>query len=428
MSAIEDRIEKAVSSIEASALAIQDFREFTSATWVSTQAYPSKKIMFLDSGTVYSPYEDNYIAGNSIVDDVAAGKLYVLQGLSQLDLASESQALAGVEGVIPDAKMVLHTIKSKGCSRKNYIVNPSMAISQEKGFTGSGSSSAAAFYGVDEWFLSWNAGGGFICQTDGTLGKFRSNKVTAVPAATNLSGIAKALPFVQKIEAQYVYSLNDAIVTIGIDIRTNWTGKLAIAVVNSDSSRSYVTDVDVTSGEQRVYVTLPMESNTILTNDNDTGLKLVVGGCNQGTYRTSTTDSWVVGEFYSSTASTQWVLTTSNYVEITAVKLEEGTVPSAFEPNDYDDDLAECQRYFSVENDVFHTVYADSTTNMFVDHPFKVTMRDTPVVTLTNISDVLGGGASVGVSTVTPSKYASRTVSAAGVSRASFTAKANARL
>lgn len=347
------------------------------------------------------------------------------------DLFGLGQALLGEAGITPTgtpdkvgASQYLDAILS--LKRKNYITNPSMAVSQENG-DGPNVAPSTNLYLADEWFTQ-NTAGGTMTGARTVLGAYRAVRVTATATPTALSGANNAGRINQIIEASNVHGLNGKTVTLSFTANVNWAGKLPVAFRSGDVTRTYVTDVDVVPGVNRCTVTLPFESDTVPDLGNGQGVWVIFGCNNEGTLRTASPDTWQVDTVFCTTDSTQWAKTAGNYVETTAVKLEEGTVPSAFEPNSYATDLAECQRYFYTEDRVFHSVYSNQTVNLIIDHPFKTSMRAAPVVSLSSIDDVLGGGAAVVATEVTPEKFASQTNSSAGITRASFTATANARL
>jgi hypothetical protein len=64
----------------------------------------------LNDGIVYTPINLPYTAGVSISADIDAGKFSILQGLTEFDLATTEQAMAGIAGLIPDSAGVLATI------------------------------------------------------------------------------------------------------------------------------------------------------------------------------------------------------------------------------------------------------------------------------------------------------------------------------
>tara|TARA_R110000772_G_scaffold43692_3_gene100697 strand:- start:5206 stop:6369 length:1164 start_codon:yes stop_codon:yes gene_type:complete len=223
---------------------------------------------------------------------------------------------------------------------RNRIVNPSMAISQENG-DGPNVIGGSDLYMADQW-LSGNFGAG------GTITGSRSSsgvKVLATVATTNLTGTNVFLGFRCRIESQDIIGFNGGDVSLSFSANVNWSGNLAVSIQTYDLSRSYVVDVQVSSGDNTFHVVIPFEAATVLVDDNTTGLILTLCGNSEGTRQTSTIGAWAAGYFIATTASTQWTKTINNYVEITNVDLYAGNVPREFQPDSYSQDLFECQRY-----------------------------------------------------------------------------------
>lgn len=352
------------------------------------------------------------------------------------DLFGLGQALLSEAGTTPTgtpdkvgASQYLDAILS--LKRKNYIVNPSMAVSQEHGDGPVVVDAGVDHYVADQFSTSLvTLSGASIEASIEALGGLRAARLTVTTPSSDLSGNNFNGRILTRLEANNVAGLGGKAACLSAVVNTNWTGNLAVSVRNAAGNRSYVVDVPVETGVNAVVIPLTLEANTIGAPSNGVGLSIDFGFCNEGALRGSSANNgvWQDGALFCSDASTQWTKTSGNYLEITAVKLEEGTVPSAFEPNSYATDLAECQRYFYTEDDIFHTAYSDVVFNFIIDHPFKVSMRATPVVTLKNLSGVIGGGSSVTATEVTTEKFATQTSSSSGVARAGFTATANARL
>lgn len=247
---------------------------------------------------------------------------------------------------------------------KNYIDNPSMAISQENG---DGPNTLTDGYVADRWRVLNSTGTGAISAEISSLNNYKTSKLTATTAVTDLT-TTKVVGLVHFFEAQDVYHLNGKEVTISFKVNTNWTGNLAVVIQNHDASKAYVTDCAVTSGENDCSVTLTLEADTVDAADNGVGLRLLVGGNNEADRQTGTIGSWTAGNLYCSTSSTQWSKTLNNFVEFTEVQLVEGDTAPKFQPNSYQEDLAKCQRYWRKSYDQDVSV---GTTTTIGAHAFR---------------------------------------------------------
>ena len=226
---------------------------------------------------------------------------------------------------------------------RNRIINGDMRISQR--YAGAAVTVTSFSYVVDRFASGNNTGTGTITAQQSTLGNSKSFKLTATSAVTDLTStkISRGCHF--RLEAQNLFDLNGKTVTLSFQVETNWTGNLAVMLLNSDGSRSYVVDVAVVSGTNSVSISVPLEAASILTNTNGIGLMLEIGANNEGTYRTATKGAWLAGEFIVSTTATQWVKTTGNFINVTEVQLEEGSVATPFERRSIGQELELCKRY-----------------------------------------------------------------------------------
>ena len=338
--------------------------------------------------------------------NVTKPALNIREKLAELDKPSgiAGEAMLRADSVQEQRNLI-------GAGRKNLIINGAMQVDQRNsGATVTGPNG----FSLDRMFSFWtSASGGTVTVAQSALGNAKSIKIIATSAVTDLTGGNLVYPIYYEAESQDVYHLNGSNVTVSFTVETNWAGKLAIAFHNSANNRSYVVDADVISGTNNVAVVVPLESNTTLTNNNLIGFTFNIASCNEGTYRTSTTGSWISGFMVCSTATTQWAKTSGNFVNITGLQIELGSVATDFEHRSYGEELALCQRYYykidSAQNNSnyqrFAVVSCETATNaeaLFV-HP--VTMRAVPSLETTlysgfhifsaNAVRVLNGGMSI---------------------------------
>jgi len=69
----------------------------------------------------------------------------------------------------------------------------------------------------------------------------------------------------------------------------------------------------------------------------------------------------------------------ADYVDITGVQLEKGSVATSFDYRPYGTELALCQRYFYKHNTSWGSSY-NSSNSTLIGYPFKVTMRAQPTM------------------------------------------------
>ena len=262
---------------------------------------------------------------------------------------------------------------------RNRIINGDMRIDQRNGGAAVVLGSSQIY--ITDRFLSANTTGtGVITGSQSTIGGLKSFRLVATTAVTNLTEGNNIQGLQTVFEAQNVFDLNGKTITISFLVDTNWIGNLAIGIVNTSVTRSYVVDRPVVAGTNSISVSIPLESNTVNTNDNGGGLYLQIGQNNEGTLRTATTNAWVTGNFQCSTASTQWAKTTGNFINVTGVQLEEGSVATPFERRPIGLELALCQRYFEIGSQR-HRVDPFPANSLGANAFFAVSKRSTPTIT-----------------------------------------------
>lgn len=265
-----------------------------------------------------------------------------------------------------DANKPLSTVASNSLGMRNRIINGDMRIDQRN--AGAAVITGAVITYVTDRFVGENfTSTGTVTLQQSSLGLSKSARVTATAAVTDLTGTKYVYGLNHAIEAQNIYDLNGKSSAISFRIETNWSGNLPVCLRNSNSTRSFVVDVPVVSGVNAVNVTIPLESASVLTNGNNVGLQLTIGFNNESTFRTTTTGAWVTGNLLVSTLSTQWAKTTGNFINVTDVQLEQGSVATPFERRPIGLELALCQRYFQngYTGNLYLGVYWGSTNTFY---------------------------------------------------------------
>lgn len=273
-------------------------------------------------------------------------------------------------------------------SFRNRIINGDMRIDQRN--SGAAVTVTTQTYFLDRFYSANSTGTGTITAQQSTLSGARSFRLTATAAVTALTTTLLVHGVSHIIEAQNVFDLNGKTVTFSFTVETNWSGNLPIAVVNSAYTRSYVVDAAVTSGTNKVTVTIPLEAASVATNTNAVGLIIVIGFNNEATFRTATTGSWIAAQAYVSTSSTQWAKTIDNFINVTNVQLEVGSTATPFEHRPIGLELSLCQRYFWRSGTIRQYAYG-TTNNVIYPVYLPVEQRGAPTVTVqSNISLTLG--------------------------------------
>jgi len=265
---------------------------------------------------------------------------------------------------------------------RNRLINGDFRIDQRN--AGAAVTVTGYMDTLDRWLVANTTATGTITNQQSTLGNSKSHKITATAAVTDLTAAKTVFGAYQAIESQNCFDLNSKTVTLSFKIETNWSGNLAVALRNYNFTRGIVVEVPVVAGVNTKSVTFTLEAATILANDNSRGLQIHIGSNNEGNNQTATAGVWAVGDIFTLTTTTQWAKTTGNFINVTEVQLEEGSVATPFEHRMYGQELALCQRYYQLTNAA--SGVANSTlTQIGVVISWQVQMRSAPTIGLTGV-------------------------------------------
>ena len=242
--------------------------------------------------------------------------------------------------------------------RKNLILNGSMQVAQ-RGTTGTLNNGGSGFYSADRFRAIEGGTTSFVFtvsnDTDAPAGFSSSTKWACTTADASLdTGDYMAMDY--KIEAQDVQHLNygtpNALTTtVSFWVKSNKTGTYILWMYQQDDARQVQVPYTINSVDtwERKTCVVPADPTGIIDNNNGAGIYF----------------RWVFGtgtDWTSGTADTQWATdngpnrfagqtvnladSTSNYLNITGIQLELGSVATDFEHRSYGEELALCQRYY----------------------------------------------------------------------------------
>jgi hypothetical protein len=275
-------------------------------------------------------------------------------------------------------------------SGKNRIINGDARVTQRTGI--SMTTGNTGFGAADRWKVSNQAGSGtvYCSQTS---------------AYNDINGIPKLWVF-QRCDAvfsgaltgsQYVggiyqiiegYSATDLLgkqVTVSFQFRANITGVFAVALRDNASAYSCVKNFTYSTSNTAQYVTLTfpaIPTAATIPFSTATGLVLNIGALSGPTYIAPSTDSWVVGNYQSSSSATNWMAATTNQINVTEVQLEAGPMATPFERRPYGLELMLCQRYYIAGAHNFRG-YELAGTNVIQTLSLPVSMRASPTLAWT---------------------------------------------
>ena len=315
---------------------------------------------------------------------------------------------------------------------KNLLTNGAMTVAQR----GSQSSVASGYGECDRWemnslsgaparyTLSQESGGGV-----GGNAKWAKVLVTTADASP---ASADAHYFGQKIEGFNAQSLLDdngdlLASTLSFDIIVHADGAssisfpatLAICVNdNGFANQQYVKTFTVAAADTWERVSVPIAANTSIVIDNDnTNQFQVAFTIYSGTGKETTDATWesAAGLDVSVSGVANLADATNNYLGITNVQLEVGSVATDFEYEGYGTTLAKCQRYywriqeFSTNAVAIGAGEMDSTTQAKIHIDYPVAMRsNAPSLQVSNVADFkIQSNAVIADSTNVTSDYSS---------------------
>lgn len=224
-----------------------------------------------------------------------------------------------------------------GVTKKNYIINGAMMISQENGTT---AGSANGYYGADQFSLRFANSSGVATAAQvasltpgGSPNRLRVTVTTADAAvgAGDLYGINHRIEGTRAADLKSgTASAKQIIISFGV---RGPAGTYCIALRNSGTARSYIAEYTIASGEASTdvvkTVTLTMDTTGTWATDNSTGIDIWFGLMCGSTYQT-TAGVWAAGNFVGSANQFNFMGTNGNIFELFDVGLYEGSAAPAF--------------------------------------------------------------------------------------------------
>jgi hypothetical protein len=294
---------------------------------------------------------------------------------------------------------------------RNRIINGNMVIDQRNAGASVTYNGSAASYIVDRFSVglfgtTYSSPAMTIQQvSDAPAGFTNSLRVTS--SATNTPDANRLGSFYsQAIEGFNVADFgwgtaNAQAVTVQFRVKASKVGTVSVSVENSARDRSYVTTVSISAANtwETKTVTIPGDTSGTWLTTNGVGLDFKIGIMSNGSWLAGTGGSWLAGRAILSTSQTNFIAVSGDYITITGVQLEAGSVATPFEQIDYGRELIMCQRYFAKS---YNQAIALATPGEFAGAPgrfvdatsnyasvqvfFPVRMRATPTVTIYNPS------------------------------------------
>jgi hypothetical protein len=311
-----------------------------------------------------------------------------------------TQSVSDNSTKIASTAYVSNQIASSMLGSKNRIINGDCRLSQ-RGASFVASNNTFGYGGPDRFYAANTAAGGQFTQSSGTLvdGSVTKNCVTQTvnSVATDLTGTKLWTGVVQYIEGSNSYDLIGQAVTLSFLFKASFSGTYSVAVRDSSAAYSYITTFTATANVvQRVIVNLPaIPTGASIPNSSASGLGIWIGAQNNGTYATSTLNTWQNSSYICATPTAFWALQSGATISVGDLQLEVGTAATPFEHRSMAHEALLCQRYYQ-NTTVGWIAYqvAGNGFGTYVSH--AVPMRATPTVVFTpaTVTNVTGAGVS----------------------------------
>ena len=287
-------------------------------------------------------------------------------------------------------------------TKRNYIINGAMMISQENGTT---AGSINAYWPVDQFELIFsNAGTQTAQQTVNPTPGGSPNRVRITATVADASVASNDFCFLrQSIEGLRAAGLRlgsaaAKIITLQFGVRAP-AGTYCISLQNGSGVRCYVAEYVIAPGEANTdvvkSVTIALDQTGIWATDNTTGLginwMLMMGSSQQ-----TTANSWVGGNFLATANQFNFMGTAGNVFELFDVSFTEGAVAPAFQVPDYASELALCQRYYQPGRMTFGLFIA--ATSFYCNYQIAPVMRAQPTILVKSTANVINASAAFSIS------------------------------
>jgi hypothetical protein len=282
---------------------------------------------------------------------------------------------------------------------KNRIINGAMEIDQRNAGA-SITPTTTGTYSLDRWRCGLSVSSKYSVQQSTTVPTYFKNSLLVTSTSAYTVGAAETFNISQLIEGLNVADLgwgtaNAKTVTLSFWVRSSLTGTFAGSLRNDNADRSYVFNYTISAAntwEQKTVTIAGDTTGTWLTT-NGIGIYVLFSLGSGSTFATAA-NSWTAGNYLTSTGAVSVVGTNGATFYITGVQLEQNTSATPFERRLYNQELANCQRYFETSfsggtapaNNSANTVnYASSqlsSVSGYTGTTLKVTKRTTPTVTV----------------------------------------------
>ena len=314
------------------------------------------------------------------------------------------------------------TNKGAIVSRKNRIINGAMAFAQRGTSFASPSSGT---YTLDRWVPVFSgAMATTITQdssvpTQSSLGTTIEDSLKVDVTTADASIAAGDYMYIdQRVEGSDFRDLYQNTFTLSFQVRSTTTGTYCVSFSNSGLDRTYVAEYTISAADTwEAKEIVVSETPSGGTWDFDDGIGLRVRFCLAAgsTYQT-TAGAWQSGNYFGTSSQTNLLASTSNDIQITAVKLEKGDKGTPFLQESFTEELERCQRFCQKSYDLgtaLGTVTGvgsyvkrtgtSTTASLSIPIRFPTRMRTAPTLTAYSYTTGTSGKVVMNAGDISPS-------------------------
>ena len=276
---------------------------------------------------------------------------------------------------------------------KNRLINGNMVIDQRNaGASVTPTNTSDITYNIDRWNTYCTVASKFSVQQN-------AGSVTPPIGFSNYLGITSLSSYSvsssdqfwlsQRIEGFNIADLawgtaNAKTVTLSFQVYSSLTGSFGGCL--SNGTYYYPFSYTISSANTWTSISVTIVGSTAGTWNTTNGIGIrVIFGLGVGSSLSGTAGSWANAVYIVPTGSTSVVGTNGATWYLTGVQLEVGSTATPFERRLYNQELANCQRYYYYlggdgSYNYFGIVSITSTTNAFLVVYLPVTMRSSPTL------------------------------------------------
>ena len=278
------------------------------------------------------------------IDTVANTKITGLVTASQIANVANTQVTGSIEAT------QVGTTVSQLFGTRNRIINGAMVIDQRN--AGASVTPASGEFITDRFVYFAAQASKVTAQQSTTAPTGFVNSLLVTSSSAYTVGASENFTIGQLIEGLNVSDLgwgtaNAQTVTLSFWVRSSLTGTFGGSVLNSASNRSFPFTYTISAANTWEYKTVTIAGDTTGTwlTTNGVGIRLYFN-LGAGSTVSGTAGSWSGSTFYSATGATSVVGTNGATWYVTGTQLEIGTSATPFERRLYNQELANCQRYY----------------------------------------------------------------------------------